>query len=1155
MLCDGDDEDFLSDLSCFDQRNGGGSSGVVRFWIDLAKLSCRVFAFESRQLFLTVGRNPRILLLTLTVMALVLGTGLAGLNSRRDVAIATSKRTASWIATDTSGWLQSQFQEVVKPLSAMQQAVTDSGYFDDIKDQNDEDDNKNNDISNICEDVEILEKWKSIVEPFNNDNNIGGLIVGYRLHPANITCLVQPSIEESAVRSNADHSLQSTHNHDEDQDKNQAAAGSLSSKFWRLATRDMFSSEQQPHVNVFGPFSTSPHSNSMNQDRHHLYNLKNGEDKLCNNFFKDQPNAVIDFDSILDLHGYNIPHAIGFVINFVNSQQRRLLIKDTYDRFADHHLQFYLTRTEGPDLEGKHIIQTIAFSEKYHLLNENNSLTVSLDIPNGQWIIRVGKIRGWTPLWYPWLLTFLVIVAMSSSLAVAMVMVGERLHQNILDELMSIATTSSSSSQLQRGGQTLVEKFHFVTIFSSDIVNITSLAGELGPEQMRTIIHDLYSRFDKLVEKHEVLKVETIGNTYMVVGGAPNRCTEPDAAERVALFALDAIDCAKKYQMEDGNKIDVRAGIASGAVVAGVVGDAKRRYCFSGNTVTCASQMESTSANMRIQCSDSTYRLLLEAPTHNFAFEQRIMTEDELLNGSTATTTKFSTKVINKANTSSNAASVATASGRFKARKRGSKTSTTPTWWINRAESRVSSSKSLISSSSNVTIMTLVSDVETSHVKPSPLQDSSAKSCSNLKTIHHNATNHDSNQEQPLNNSENWYRTGCQDQDITARTDKGLILIDRISSILLQFAEAVVRKHNINEKLSSIAKAQLRNFVVAIENTYNDNHFHSFFHAYHVIISMENLVKALHQEPATSTTKTHFHQDPLNAFALIFSALIHDAGHTGMTNKILEEQNNPLATRYNQDGEPIAERYSLDLAFERLFNNKCDDFLSAIIPTEIDKIKLCQVLFHSVLSTDITSKDRNQFSIKRYQLASDQVFDESALIEEPRMCPLASYLKQYFDVVGLPSSAIQKYPKEFKTTHSSLQVCVLNEHVMLVSDIAHLMQCWNNFIKWNFRLYKEIKSCHDRGLCDDPTNGWYDGQIWFLVNYVIPLATRFKSYFTSSFGDDLVKQAERNLHQWEIHGGKASKLMADAVIQGDDESTTLAEIYLLPIGSSRKIRD
>lgn len=1083
MLCDGDDEDFLSDLNCFNEQRGRPR------WIDLAKLSCRVFAFEGfGQLFVTVGRNPRILLRLLAVTTLMLGGGYVGLSSQRDVAIAESKRNASWIATDTSALLHSQFQEVVKPLSAMQQAVTESGYLD-SNDYTKSNGKNDVDVRNICNDAKILEKWKSIVEPLNNNNNIGGRIVGYRLYPANITCLVP--IEESpasAVYNSKHHVGSRTHNA-QDQGQRQVSVGLLSSKFWRFTTRDVFSLEEQPHVNVFGPFSTFPVSNKNNDDNQNadscsVMNLVQDQSKnkgaiVSNNF------APIDFDSLHDLQGHKIAHAMGFVISFVDKSLQQQTTH-TYDRFADQNLQFFITRTEGPDSEtGKYVTQTIAFSEKYDLLNENNSVSLSLDVANGKWIIRVGKIQGWSPAWYPYLLTLLLFVSVFTSLAVAMVMVGKSLHQNILDELMSKATTSS---QLQ-DGQTPVEKFHFVTIFSSDIVSITSpLPGNLRSEQMRDTINEIYAEFDKLVEKHEVLKVETLGDTYMIIGGATNRCTEPDAAERVALFALDAIKCAKRFRSQEGDRIDVRAGIASGPVVAGVVGDAKRRYCFSGNTVSYASQMESTSSKNSIQCSDSTYRLLLEAPSYSFSFEQR--PREQLDGTARAHINGTSAKAV---------VSGTAAGGRSKGRK-NQKASTTPTWWIKSAESRELTARS----------------------------------------------SHGSEVNYSEDNSECWYRTGCQDPDLSARPDKGTVLINRITSILLQYAEAVVRKHNGHTKLSSVAKSQLREFVVAIEDTYNENHFHSFFHAYHVIISMEKLVKVLHEEPATRMTKTHFHQDPLNAFALIFSALVHDAGHTGMTNKILLEQRNPLATRYNKDGEPIAERYSLDLAFERLFNNKCDDFLRAIIPTEIDKIKLCQVLFHSVLSTDITSKDRNQFSIKRYQIASDQVFDESILIKEPEICPLASYLKQYFGMVGLPSSALQKYPKEFKTTHSSLQTCVLNEHIMLVSDIAHLMQCWNNFVKWNFRLYKEIKSCHDRGLCDDPTNGWYDGQIWFLVNYVIPLATRFKTYFTSSFGHDLVKQAERNLHQWKIHGGQASKRMADAVIRGDGESKTLAEIYLLP---------
>jgi len=152
---------------------------------------------------------------------------------------------------------------------------------------------------------------------------------------------------------------------------------------------------------------------------------------------------------------------------------------------------------------------------------------------------------------------------------------------------------------------------------------VSQISGDITPVEVMDMLNEIYAHFDELIERHKVFKVDSIGDTYIAIGGGPDGCLGLEGAEKVALFALDTMEFVKNYQFRENMKISLLAGLASGPVVAGVVGKALPKYTLFGDTVNFASRMESTSQEMKIQISEMTHRLLEDSSLYVFETEQR----------------------------------------------------------------------------------------------------------------------------------------------------------------------------------------------------------------------------------------------------------------------------------------------------------------------------------------------------------------------------------------------------------------------------------------------------------------------------------------------------------------------------------------------------
>uniref|UniRef100_A0A3B4ZC34 Guanylate cyclase n=1 Tax=Stegastes partitus TaxID=144197 RepID=A0A3B4ZC34_9TELE len=179
------------------------------------------------------------------------------------------------------------------------------------------------------------------------------------------------------------------------------------------------------------------------------------------------------------------------------------------------------------------------------------------------------------------------------------------------EKLLSEMLPPSVAEALKTGATVEPEYFDQVTIYFSDIVGFTTISSLSDPIEVVDLLNDLYTLFDAVLSNHDVYKVETIGDAYMVASGLPKRNGNKHAAE-IANMSLNILSSVGTFHMRHMPDVPVRIriGIHSGPCVAGVVGLTMPRYCLFGDTVNTASRMESTGLPYRIHVNMSTVKIL-----------------------------------------------------------------------------------------------------------------------------------------------------------------------------------------------------------------------------------------------------------------------------------------------------------------------------------------------------------------------------------------------------------------------------------------------------------------------------------------------------------------------------------------------------------------
>ena len=318
------------------------------------------------------------------------------------------------------------------------------------------------------------------------------------------------------------------------------------------------------------------------------------------------------------------------------------------------------------------------------------------------------------------------------------------------------------------------------------------------------------------------------------------------------------------------------------------------------------------------------------------------------------------------------------------------------------------------------------------------------------------------------------------------------------SLVLPKFDPHVAAKMDpSNVKIPQHVIHALRDFVLRMSQTYNENPFHNFEHACHVTMSVDKFLKRivapdldLEEEKGAASHQVHnythgINSDPMTLMAIVFSALIHDADHRGISNTQLSKERPDIDQLYK--GKSVAEQISLDIAWDMLMEDDFSELRSCLFSNQVELQRFRQLIVNVVLATDIFDKELNDLRKIRWKSAFEH--NSNNHVEDAEVS-------------------------------NNLRATIVIEHIIQASDVSHTMQHWHVYRKWNARLFEEMYMAYKAGrMGADPVSFWYKGELGFFDNYIIPLAKKLKE--CNVFGvssDECLNYALLNRAEWETRG-------------------------------------